>query len=186
MYKTQDDRSLKLSPLVWVLIAVLLILVLTYLFVKEPFNSTSNKISELRSKIDEDVAKLKLARETERILINKAHQIFRNITIGLILFFVGINSGLVYYGFGFIEALEGTTLLVTFIGTACSLFIFNKISVNSLLEMAEKEVILWVYKRNSFEPETILIIEEQITRQRNLLTKMEINDREIAMKDDKA
>lgn len=156
------ERKLKFDPLTTALIILLVIVVVAYCLSKAPFESVSKKISELQAKIDRDLSLLKIARKTQKDLQAKAERLFKYLSVGVVLLFILINIGLVSLGISFLEALEGTTLIVTITGSICSIIVFNKISVNALLEMAQKKVMIWVYQKNGFNPDIVDRLKERI------------------------
>lgn len=168
-----NEKALKFNPVTAMIIAILLVAVLLYIFSKEPFDSGKEKIKELRKRINDDISKLRLAEEKKVELTRKAQKLFRTVIAVSILGFILLNSLLVYIGFDFIQALEGTTLFIGATGAVASIYTFNRISVNALFEMVENKLVLWVYRKNSFDPKDIAKLELQINRSKIELNKIQ-------------
>jgi hypothetical protein len=168
------EKKLKNNPVLAVIIAILLVAVLLYIFSKKPFESGAEKIKKLRKKISKDIDKLNLAKERKVKLVKKAHKLFQVIVAASIVVFFLINSVLVYLGFSFFQALEGTTLLVGSVSAISSIYVFNKLSINALFEMAENKIVLWVYKRNSFDPTELISLEDKIRSSEMEISKIQV------------
>ena len=157
------EKEIKFNPLTTAAIIILVIVIIVYCLSRSPFEGISEKISELRKQIDRDVSQLNLAEQTQKHLMSKAQSLFKYLTVAIIILFLGVNAALINLGASFLDALEGTTLIVTMAGSVCSIIVFNKISVNALLDMAQKRVLLWVYRRNGFDPSVINLLNNRIT-----------------------
>ncbi|SNT28711.1 hypothetical protein SAMN05421640_3197 [Ekhidna lutea] len=147
---------------IWVIVIVAIILLATYFLAKAPTDAVSSKVSSLKKKISDDLIRLKLAREKQAQLEKKAQTMFRMIACLVIVVFLGVNGFLIYFGIPWISALEGTMLVVTLLTSISSFIVFNRLSVNALLDLVQKQVMLWIYKRNGFSAEVIKMIELRI------------------------
>ena len=152
---------------IWIIVIVAIILLTAYFLAKAPADAVSSKVGSLRKKINHDLVKLRLAKEKKAQLEQKAQKVFHFIACCVIVVFLGINAILIYYGIDWISALEGTMLVITLLTSISSIIVFNRISVNALLDLVQKQVILWIYKRNGFSMSSVRSIEKRIVVVKN-------------------
>ena len=155
----------------WIILIIAIIALALFFLAKTPAEAVSSKVQSLRRKIRHDLALLKLAKERRIYLERKAQMVFRCVAITVTALFLLINSLLIYSGIHWVSALEGTMLVITSLTSISSIIVFNKLSVNAILDLVQKQVILWIYRRNGFSTESIRTIELRITTSKHLLNK---------------
>jgi hypothetical protein len=76
-------RKIKLKPLLVFLGVIAAIAVFIYLIFRTPFEGISEKLEELKKKIDRDLSYLKIAEQTQKRLMDKANSLFKYLAISV-------------------------------------------------------------------------------------------------------
>ena len=153
-------KKIKLDPFTVALIVIALLIVFS--LVGRYLNSVKSRVSELERQIHRDLQQLKLTKQRQEELVQKAITVYRIVISAVFLAFIALISLAVLAGMSYTDALEihlGTAGIL--VASITTLF-YHTWNPDVLLKVIRDKIRGWVYKKNGFDPAEIELIQTKI------------------------
>lgn len=153
-------KKIKLDP--FTIALIVLVLLIVFSLAGKYFNSVKTRVSELEKQIRHDLKLLKLTKQRQEELTQKAIAAYRIVISAVFLVFITLISVAMVAGMSYIDALEihlGTAGIMV---TAITAIFYHTWNPDVLLNVLKDKIKEWIYKKNGFDPTVIDFLQSKI------------------------